>query len=186
MNPSENTILYSTVLTDSGQSIVLSSLFSKVTLCIFVRHWGCAECSLLLHTLTPRLPELIDLNVRIILVGLGSAKGIAEFRSKYRLKKTSVFIVTDPTLSIHKQIGLERGLWEVQGPKGLYNRLKLKLEGFNNTTSDGDLLQQGGAILFDQSSSILWQHNNNHFGDILNPNELMNAVLLASIKKECK
>ena len=62
----------------------------KLTLCIFLRHWGCAECNLLLHTLTPRLSELVDLQVNILFVGLGSAEGISEFRSKHKLKKNRV------------------------------------------------------------------------------------------------
>ena len=128
------------------------------------------------------LPNAIS-GGNILFVGLGSAEGISEFRSKHRLSKNRVVIVTDPTLSIHKKIGLERGLWQVQGPKGYFNRLKLKLQGFSNQTGDGDNLQQGGAMLFDENSSILWQHHNNHFGDILNTNELMNAVLMASIRK---
>lgn len=183
MNSSDESIFQSNVITESGESIAFSSLLKDITLCIFLRHWGCAECNLLLHTLTPRLSELIELRVNIILVGLGSAEGISEFRSKHRLKKNRIAIVTDPTLSIHKKIGLERGLWQIQGPKGYFNRLKLKLQGFSNQTGDGDNLQQGGAMLFDENSSILWQHHNNHFGDILDTNELMNAVLMASIRK---
>ena len=183
MNSSNESILQSTVITESGENVIFSSLFNNITLCIFLRHWGCSECNLLLHTLTPRLSELIDLQVRILFVGLGSAEGISEFRSKHQLKQERVAIVTDPTLSIHKKIGLERGLWQIQGPKGYFNRLKLQLQGFPNQTGDGDNLQQGGAILFDQNLKILWQHRNNHFGDILNTNELMNAVLIASVSK---
>ena len=169
------------VLSESGTSILLSSLFHSTTLCIFVRHWGCAECNLLLHTLIPRLQELVDLNIGVILVGLGSAEGISEFRSKHKLNRDRVHIVTDPTLSIHKAVGLERGLWQVQGPKGFFYRMKLKLEGFPNDTSDGDQLQQGGALLFDAQKKIIWKHQNNHFGDILDTNEMMNAVLKASV-----
>ena len=183
MSSSDESILQSTVITESGEGVAFSSLLEDLTLCIFLRHWGCAECNLLLHTLTPRLSELVELHVKILFVGLGSAEGISEFRSKHRLKKNRVIIVTDPTLSIHKKIGLKRGLWQVQGPKGYFNRLKLQLQGFSNQTGDGDNLQQGGAMLFDENLSILWQHHNNHFGDILNTNELMNAVLMASIRK---
>ena len=154
MSTDEHAILNSRVINELGEDIIISSLFTQVTLCIFLRHWGCAECCFLLHSLTPRLPELIELDVRIILVGLGSIEGIAEFRSKHKLKKSSVFIVTDPTLSIHKQTGLEYGHWKVRGFKGLYNRIKLNIQGFQSEAVDGDTLQQGGALLFNREH--LW------------------------------
>ena len=90
MSSSDESILQSTVITESGESVVFSSLLENLTLCIFLRHWGCAECNLLLHTLTPRLSELVELHVNILFVGLGSAEGISEFRSKHKLKKNRV------------------------------------------------------------------------------------------------
>ena len=104
MSSSNESILQSTVITESGDGVAFSSLLEDLTLCIFLRHWGCTECNLLLHTLTPRLSELVELHINILFVGLGSAEGISEFRSKHRLKKNRVVIVTDPTLSIHKKI----------------------------------------------------------------------------------
>lgn len=174
------TYLNHTVMTEAGDEVQLSSLCQGITLCVFLRHWGCAECSLLLHRLDPRLKELVKLRVRIILIGLGSREGIATFRSKHRFTRRDLLIVTDPTLTLHNSIGLKHGIREVSGGTALYNRVKLKLQGFTNELGDGDPLQQGGAILLDTNANELWRHINGHFGDILDPNSLMDKALVAS------
>ena len=66
---------------------------------------------------------------------------------------------------------------KVQGPKALFNRAKLSLQGYTNQVADGDLLQQGGAVLLDVGQEEIWQHKNTYFGDVLDPNELVEAVL---------
>ena len=169
------------VTTEDHQTTTLGELCQDVTLCVFLRHWGCAECSFLLHRLGPRFQELINLEVRIILIGLGSVEGIATFRDKHRLHRDDVLIVTDPTLAIHTQAGLGRGSVAVQRPGAMINRIKLSLQGYTNQVGDGDLLQQGGAILLDQKQSEIWSHRNPYFGDVLDPNQLINSALHASL-----
>ncbi len=166
-----------TIIDEEGAETTLGSLCVGVSLCVFLRHWGCAECSLLLHRLEPRLSELIALGARIVFIGLGSAQGIASFRAKHRFTREDICIVTDPTLSLHNALGLERGLMKVQGPKALFNRAKLGLQGYKNQSEDGDLLQQGGAVLLDAGREEIWRHKNTYFGDVLDPNELVEAVL---------
>ena len=172
--------LKSSVIKEDGQTVTLSELCEGVTLCVFLRHWGCAECSLLLHKLSPRFRELVTLRARVILIGLGSVEGIAQFRAKHRFESDEVLIVTDPTLTIHSEAGLAHGASKVSGPRALVNRAALKLKGFTNTTIDGDPLQQGGATLLDADQSELWTHRNAHFGDILDPNAMFEAALRAS------
>ena len=176
-----NNYLTLPITMENNQSTILGDLCQGVTLCIFLRHWGCAECSFLLHRLGPRLQELINLEVRIILIGLGSVEGIATFRDKHHLHRDDVLIVTDPTLSIHTQAGLERGNSAVKRPGAIINRVKLSLQGYTNQIGDGDLLQQGGAILLDQKQSEIWSHRNPYFGDVLDPNQLINSALHASL-----
>ena len=168
-----------TVITEAGSEVTLGELCKDISFCVFLRHWGCAECSLLLHRLEPRLKELINLNIRVIFVGLGSSEGIANFRAKNRLTRQDITIVTDPSLKVQDALGLERGLSKVRGPKALINRAKLSLQGFSNQLGDGDTLQQGGAVLLSASGQELWVHKNHHFGDILDPNKLMVSALKA-------
>ena len=171
------TYLDSTVITEAGEEVQLRQLCHGPTLCVFLRHWGCSECSMVLHHLEPRFSELVKLNVTIILIGLGSPEGIAAFKSKNRLHREDIIIVTNPTLTSHHEFGLQRGLLEVQGPRALFNRAKLKIQGFTNEDFGGDMLQQGGVALLSARHEEEWTHKNGHFGDILNPNQLVNAAL---------
>ena len=70
------------VITEAGSEVTLRKLCDGISFCVFLRHWGCAECSLLLHRIEPRLKELLNLDINIIFVGLGSPEGIAGFREK--------------------------------------------------------------------------------------------------------
>lgn len=172
--------LESPVITEEGQTVTLGELCRGVTLCVFLRHWGCAECSLLLHRLSPRFRELVILRVRVILIGLGSVEGIEQFRAKHRFENDEVLIVTDPTLATHESAGLARGKAHVSGPRALINRAAVRLQGFTNQVGNGDTLQQGGAILLDAERSEIWSHHNGHFGDVLEPNSMFEAALRAS------
>ena len=171
------------VITETGSEVTLKELCVGISFCVFLRHWGCAECSLLLHRIEPRLKELLNLDISIIFIGLGSPEGIASFRKKNRFTRKDITIVTDPSLKVQDTLGLERGLSHVQGPKALFNRAKIKLQGFENQIIDGDTLQQGGAVLLDEAHQELWVHKNAHFGDILDPNQLMSTALKAAAQK---
>ena len=171
--------LDSIVITETESEVTLRELCESISFCVFLRHWGCAECSLLLHRLEPRLKELLNLDIRIIFIGLGSPEGIASFRKKNRFTRQDITIVTDPSLKIQDALGLERGASTVRGPKALVNRAKLSIQGFNNQLGDGDPLQQGGAVLLSATGQELWVHKNAHFGDILDPNQLMVTALKA-------
>ena len=168
------------VITEEQITVTLESLCKGITLCVFLRHWGCAECSLLLHRLSPRFRELLTLDVRVILIGLGSPEGIETFRTKHRFTKDEVIIVTDPTLALHQSAGLSRGTIQVSGPSAMLNRIKFKLQGFTNQVGDGDTLQQGGAILLNASHEEIWGHRNAYFGDVLDPIEMFNTALRES------
>lgn len=172
------------VVTESGATEQLRDLCEGPTLCVFLRHWGCAECSVLLHRLSPRFRELITLDIRVILIGLGSAEGISTFRAKHRFESSEVLIVTDPTLAVHTEAGLTRSSLAITSPSALVNRFKFKLQGFTNQLGKGDHLQQGGAALLDASHKEIWSHHNAHFGDVLDPNALLEAALHASALAE--
>ena len=57
-----------TVLDSAGRALRLGALLEGPTLVIFLRHWGCVECSLLLTALGPRLEEIASLGVRVVMV----------------------------------------------------------------------------------------------------------------------
>ena len=112
MSSSTNQYCNPLLLRNQEKMLHFSSLFRRTHTCIFLRHWGCAECNLLLHTLT-----LDYRNSSSYINSLWAWEVPKEFsfRSKHRLKKNRVVIVTDPTLSIHKKNRI--GKRSIAGPR---------------------------------------------------------------------
>jgi len=165
------------VIDSHGASVRLGSLLEGPALLIFLRHWGCVECSLLMAALGPRLGELSTLGVAVVMVGVGSVEGLGDFLGRYRLEGADLRVVTDPTLQTHRAAGLQRGLLQTLGPRARWAAVKGFLSGHVGAIGDGDLLQMGGAILLDGQGEIRWRHDNRRLGDVAPVTGLMDAVL---------
>jgi len=170
-------IAETTVTDRHGNALSLGDLLDGPVLVIFLRHWGCVECSLLLTALGPRLGEIASLGVKVVMVGVGSVAGIGNFLTRYRLENSEVTVVTDPSLKTHQAVGLKKSLWGVGGPQANWTIVSNWLQGHPNTLGDGDIWQLGGAILLDGAGAEIWRHDNRRLGDIAPHTEIMDAVL---------
>ena len=166
-----------TVLDSDGRALRLGALLEGPTLVIFLRHWGCVECSLLLTALGPRLEEIASLGVRVVMVGLGSVAGITKFTARYRLSGSQVIVVTDPTLRAHEAAGLKKSLWGVGGPQANWTIASNWLQGHPNSLGDGDIWQLGGAVLLDRGGAEVWRHDNARLGDLAPHIRIVDEVL---------
>jgi hypothetical protein len=91
------------------------------------------------------------------LVGIGS--GTPEQARKFM--EHSNFpgeMYVDPSLSVYKAFGLERGIWKTFGPGSVARGIKALSQGFRQGTSSGDLWQQGGIFVLGPGRQLLFQH----------------------------
>ena len=135
---------------------------------VFLRHVSCPGCSEQISLLSPHLPELRDARVRIVLVATSTPARIPEFAKRMHLENSGIDVVTDPTLVVHKSAGLVRGVWSTFGPQSLRSTIRLYREGGHSVPrdpEDGDVLQQGGALLVDTNAEVLFHHANAHMTD---------------------
>ena len=121
---------------------------------LFVRHAGCTFCRENLAELKSKLPELRAKNMRPIVVHMSSwADGQAMMNS---IGIPEVVHVSDPTSSLYRAYGLERGqLSQLFGPTVWWRGFQaaiLKRNGLG--TLDGDGFQLGGTFVL-QNGKIL-------------------------------
>ncbi len=153
------------VLNAAGETVRLGTVLDGPTLLIFVRHWGCMECSLLLSDVVPVLPTVAKLGVRIVIIGNGSPGAIKAFEAHYKLVDKHIRVFTDPTLAVQALAGMQRSVWGGTGPRALWTLLTGWAQGHPNSLWDGDWWQQGGVVLLDSVVNEVWRHDNTYLGD---------------------
>ncbi|HTJ85002.1 MAG TPA: peroxiredoxin-like family protein [Polyangiaceae bacterium] len=137
---------------------------TQPALLIFLRHFACPGCWEQAAELTPHLSALKAAGIRVVLVGLAEPSRILPFRDRARLEDADVDIVVDASLATHRAAGLLRSAWATYGPRSVASALKLYASGYYipRDEDDGDLLQQGGALLIDRSGRIVLHHVAKH------------------------
>ena len=150
---------------------------------VFLRHFSCPGCSEQIALLSPHLPELHEARVRIVLVATSAPARIPEFAKRMHLENAQIDVVTDPTLAAHKSAALIRSMWSTFGPASLRSTIRLYREGGHSAErdpGDGDVLQQGGALLVDTSGSVLFHHANAHMTDHMPMNTVCELAFRAA------
>jgi peroxiredoxin len=95
------------LLTSSGETIRLSSLWAKSTLLLaFTRHFGCPQCKDLLDRLSEYRPELEKAGITIAVVTQGAPADTAAFCAEYAPHLTCL---ADPQRKAYTAFGLGRG-----------------------------------------------------------------------------
>jgi peroxiredoxin len=149
-------------------------------LLVFLRHLACPACSEQVSLLSPHLPELRDAGVRIVLVATSTPERIPAFAKRMHLESAQIDVVTDPTLRTHQSAALVRSLWSTFNPRSVRSSIALWANGHYVTRDpgDGDVLQQGGALLVDAGGAVLFHHANEHVTDHVPMNEVCEIAFL--------
>ena len=146
-------------------------------LVLFLREAGCIACAEQVYDLAPRLPELAALGVRVVLIGNGAPENMSTFLTRHGLTDKPVEVYTDPTLASYRAAALARSAWATHGPFALVDFVRALTRGHRPGPIDGNLRQQGGALLFDDAGRIVWSHRNTSLGDHPDPSDVVDAVL---------
>ena len=147
------------------------------TLLVFLRHFGCIGCNENLASIQPRLEELTALGVRVALVGNGAAHYIEPFVQRHGLSIERMDVLTDPSLRVYREAGLKRSLWGTFGLPGIRDFLKGFSKGHFQNRVEGDVQQQGGAILLDSGGIVHLYHRSLSLGDHASMHDVIDAAL---------
>lgn len=148
--------------------VALGALFEGApTLLVFLRHLACPGCSEELAELAPRVSELADLGVRVVLVTPAAPSRLPSFAKRMHLASSHAVLCSDPSLATYRAAGLRRSAWSTYKPTSIGASLWLYALGHYTTRSpdDGDVLQQGGCLLLDGAGRVLLHHRADDLSD---------------------
>ena len=170
-----------TISDSDGENYRLGTLIDgKPTLLLFIRHFGCIGCSENIGLIAPRINELNELGVRVLLIGCGPAMFIDGFRERHHLLFSPAKVYSDDSLASHQAAGLMYSAWGGFRPKALYEMARAFVSGHVAREHEGDIKQQAGAIFVDERGIVRLYHRNESLGDHVDPSEIV-ATAMASL-----
>jgi hypothetical protein len=137
-----------------------NQLGDRVTLLVFLRHFGCVFCRETVADLreAARSPDY----PAVLFFFQGTP---TEGRALLRRDWPEVRAVADPELVFYEAFGVDRGsLLQMIGPSVFAAGLRARRKGFENGERTGDIYRMPGAFLV-QVDRVLWQHRYRHAGD---------------------
>ncbi len=154
------------VLRPDGSAQRLGHLFgARPTLCVFLRQFGCAACAEHTSEILEHLAPMEETGLGMVLVGCGTPEHARGYAERHRLAGRGVELVTDPSLALHRRIGLVRSAWGTMGPRATVNLLGAMARGHENSWGQGDFHQHGGTLLTDADRVVWVFHTSQHLGD---------------------
>jgi len=172
------------VLEASGAEVRVGSFWDRQPcLLVVLRQFGCVGCAEQVRELAPRLFELSRVGVRTVLVGSGSIEQCAAFAVRNALDGAPALLVTDPSLGLHRALGLVRSAWATVGPRALLETARAMAAGHPHRAAEGDRTQQGGALLVARSGVVRLFHRSRSIGDHLPASDLVHAALLLVLEE---
>ncbi len=98
----------------------------------------------------------------LVIIGNGSTSFIAGFRERSGYEG---IIYTDPERAAYRALGLRRGLRSTFSPGAVKNAFKAYRQGFRQTRTEGDALQQGGVFVVAPSGELFYSYRSRRPGD---------------------
>lgn len=119
-----------------------------------------------------RKAEIEERGVNLYLVGNGSPQFIEGFREHTGYEGV---VFTDPSLKVFQAANLIRGVASTFGLQSLKSGFKSMRAGHRQGRTQGDALQQGGALLVSTAGQVLWAHQSQSGGDNVSVDTLLEA-----------
>lgn len=145
---------------------------------VFLRHFACPGCSEQLAIVSPYLSELRREGTRVVLVATSAPNRIPSFAKRMHLDSGLVEVVTDPSLETHKAANLVRSVASLINVRTVAEAVRLYAQGHfvSREEGDGDVYQQGGALLVDRDGNVLFQHSNRDMTDHFSMDDVCDAL----------
>ncbi|KAF8556225.1 hypothetical protein OG21DRAFT_1384891, partial [Imleria badia] len=159
------------VIAENGLRVSFGELFrDQRTIVLFIRHFLCPLCQDYMFSLTDNVDQrmLKDAEVNLVVIGNGSYNMIKSYRQIFR---TPFTFYTDPTLRLHKALGMnlrimepkshrKRGGYVRHGPMGgiamvFKNALRVGMPVWEKA---GDFTQLGGEFVLGPGMNATYAH----------------------------
>jgi peroxiredoxin len=165
------------LLDEAGVGVPASQLWAKEpAVLVFVRHFGCMFCREQTAQLQPHESEITDAGARLIVVGNGQPRFVADFR---RTTGFEGLLYTDPTRAAYRACAFNRGVGATVNPTTAKNAVRAMRAGFRQGRTQGDPWQQGGVVAIAPGDEVLWIERVRRAGDTVDLDAVL-APLLSS------
>lgn len=163
------------VLDEHGTTVALGSLWrDRAAVLAFVRHFGCLHCREHVAHLRSVVDEIHGAGAELHVIGNGAPTFIAGFRDTTGLT-TPVY--TDPTLAVYRAAELRRGISTMLDVRAAATTARAFARGHRTVLRpQGDQTQQGGVLVIDRDSRVVWQHVSRYPGDNAEPSAIVSAL----------
>jgi len=101
-------------------------------------------------------------NAELVVIGNGSVEQAEQFRREQML---TFPLYTDPSLESYRQARLNRGLGSTFHPKVVLRGISAFRQGFRQTRTLGDPLQQGGVLVILAGGVLRFEYVSKEAGD---------------------
>lgn len=170
------------LLDAAGAAHRLSSHWAdEDALFVFVRHFGCVACHEQIERLRARLAELDALAVAVVVVGCGPAAELAAWVDRESLGALGLVARTDPTLALHRALGLHHSAWRTWGPAAALGFARAVAGGTLPGPFRGAVSQQGGALLVARSGAVGALVRSGHLGDYPSIGAMIDRTLASRV-----
>ena len=134
----------------------------RPTLLVFLRHFGSAFAYDQADVLAESLADLRAANVTTVMVGIGTPRDAAHFRTSTR---TQLPVLVDPALTIYRRLGLRQASSASLKPADIagWVRSEHTRAAF---ASREHRRQLGGSLLIDRGGKVLDEQRANRIGEI--------------------
>ena len=85
-------------------------------------------------------------------------------------------VYTDPSLAAYRAARLERGVRTLLSVGAAARTVGALARGFRQGRTQGDNLQQGGALVIARDGSVLWHHVSKSPGDNADPDQIIRVL----------
>ncbi len=153
-------------------------------LILCVRHFGCIACAQQIGELRERLADCDALSVSVTIIGCAEYQQINQWIEREQIQSLSMQVLTDPTLAVHRALGLHHGVWRTWGAKAAVNFLRAFAKGYRQRGFHGEVSQQAGALMVDQTGTLWALHKSEHLGDLPSLPDLIEAAMSARLARE--
>ena len=116
----------------------------------------------------------------LVVIGSGTPNFIAGFRETTKYDGP---LYVDPELVSYRAAGLKRGVLRTLNPLSLAHGVRALVRGNFQGRTQGDALQQGGALVILPPGRIVYEHLSDVAGDNAPPKEVVAALQAALAKR---
>lgn len=140
---------------------------------VFVRHFGCMFCREQTAALIERGKDFSDAGARLIVVGNGQPRFVADFR---RTTGYSGLLYTDPAREAYRACAFARGVGATVNPTTARHALRGLRAGFRQGRVQGDPWQQGGVLVMGPGDEVIWVERIRRAGDAIDLDAALDAL----------